>query len=218
MRLYVPYNVARQHIQDGDMLAYRPKWWHLVGQLIATVGRSPVSHTAMAHKENGSLEAIAMRIAGGSRDRLSVEVRKYPGRIDVYRPSKTITRHFVNSDGVQEQELDCDYEKMVYLARTMVGRRYGWLSIACIAFRFLPVVRLFVRSPRDDVSIAGRDPFCSGMYSWTCKKAYTDPVPGFANRDTTPGELTRNPLFSYLFTLDRENSLVENLAQAIDSN
>ncbi len=218
MKLVVPYNVARHHIRDGDMLAYRPKWWHIVGQIVSTVGRSSVSHTAIACWDGHALDAVSMKIAGGVRDRLSNEVRKYPGRIDVYRPSATITRHVVMSDGVKTKRLACDPKRMVQLARSMVGRRYGWFNIVCIAIRFLPVFRLFLRPPQGDVSIAGRDPFCSEMYAWLTKKAYTDPVPGYANRDVTPGELTRNPLYSYLFTLDRDNSLVEDLAQAIERN
>ena len=183
--ILVDYNDTRQQIADGDLLLYRRRG------LISQAGRGEHCHAAMAAWWADDLFCIETRaLRGGRAVTLSSQVRRYPGRIDVYE---------ANPENLCPQY---DAAAAVRFMRRLAGCDYGWLNLLAAALLHLPLVRLFVCVQTDDQAINAWPPFCSQAVAMADRLGgHVDPVPHLADRLTEPADLARSVFYRYRFTL-----------------
>jgi len=179
------YREVRQSIRDGDLLLFRRRG------LISACGRGRHSHAAKAAWWEGDLFLLETRAVRGCRAvTLSSQVRRHPGRIDVYE---------ANPDN---RWPDYDRACAVRFMRRLAGCQYGYRGIALAALLHLPLVRLFVKADVDDRAADRRPPFCSQACAMADRiGGGVDPVPQLADRLTEPADLARSAFYRYRFTL-----------------
>jgi len=180
-------------IRDADLLLYRrlPREPSLVARLIAACGRGDHYHAAKVAWASGMLRCLETRSWRDAREvSLESQVRRYPGRIDVYR----------SNPGDRWPEYDRAGATRVM--RCISGKKYGWWNLLLAALLHLPVVRLFVRADVDDRAVDKRPPYCSHACAYADRVGGgVDPVPHLADRLTEPADLARSQFYEYQFTL-----------------
>lgn len=191
-RRYCTLDQARRLIQDADVLLYRAQG---VFTLIALAGRGEHSHAAAAVQwRGGELMAVEMDIHGGHAVTLASQVKRYPGRIDLYR---------VKSDPYQNSPFDRQAAAVAMIRKC--GNAYGWLGIFLSLLIHLPIIRLITRpslAQAADGDHPTRPEFCSQAISHAhAAGGGIDPVPGLAHRHTEPADLARSAAYEYAATL-----------------
>jgi len=184
-RLLLPYAEVRQEIQDADLLLFRRR------DLIAIAGRGLHCHAAKAAWWGDDLFCLETRAFSGARAvRLSSQVQRNPGRIDVYE---------VNPDN---RWPEYDRQGAVRFMRRLAGCDYGYRGLFTAAMLHLPVVRWFTCPDLDDKAVDRRPPFCSHACAMADRiGGGVDPVHLLADRLTEPADLARSPFYRYRFTL-----------------
>ncbi len=180
------YDTVRHEIRDGDLLLFRRRG------LIATMGRTPYCHAAMAAWWDDTLMVLETTAWHGARAvTLRRQVESYPGRIDVYEVNPRKVRPEFNR------------EATVAVMRALCGMPYGWKNVARAALLHTPVLRLAVRPAIDD-RLHSSVPFCSQAVAMADRLGGgVDPVPNLADRITEPGDLARSFFYRYRFSLER---------------
>jgi len=178
------YALARAHIGDGDLLLFRSHG------LIAAAGRSVYSHAGKAAWWGADLFCIEVHeLAGGRAVTLESQIRRRPGRIDLYRVNPC------NLAGY-------DRRGSVIFMRKFCGCGYGWRNLGRIALRHLPLFRLLVRPGMSDAEVTLSHPTCAHAIAMADRLGGgVDPVPNLADRLTEPADLARSRLYKYQFTL-----------------
>ena len=181
----VPYSEARREIADGDLLLFRRR------SVISVAGRGVHSHAAKAAWWGDDLFCLEIREwYGGRAVTLSSQVRRRPGRIDVYQ----------TNPGGRWPEYNA--AAAVAFMRRLAGCDYGYLGLVAAAALHLPLVRMFVRPSLDDEQPSRRPPFCSQACVMADRLGGgVDPVPHLADRLTEPADLARSPFYRSRFTL-----------------
>ena len=184
-RLLVPLPEASTVIRDADLLLYRRH------SLIALAGRGVHTHAAKAAWWNNDLYCCEVReLRGGRAVTLESQVRRYPGRIDVFRSNPN------------DRWPEYNREKAIRFMRRLAGCDYGYVGVLRAALLHLPVVRLAARRDFDDAQSLDRPPFCSQACVMADRLGGgVDPVPHLADRLTEPADLARSPFYRYVFTL-----------------
>lgn len=120
LRKLLDYDAARGKIIDGDLLLWRPV--DVFGRLITAGTGGIYSHVAMAAWYHGVLlQFEQLQWHGGRAVTLSSQVRRWPGRCDVYRVNTLMPFRFGR------------YATEAMARRT--GTPYGWRDFARIAMR-----------------------------------------------------------------------------------
>lgn len=170
-RIFIAYDQARAGIADGDLLLFRRRG------PIAIAGRGEHSHAAKAAWWDDDLFCLEMREwKGGRAVTLSSQVRRFPGRIDVFA---------TNPDGRWPHY---DRAASVRMMRRLAGTQYGYAGVLAAAWLHLPIVRWFVTPDVNDRAgdtQAGdaRPMFCSQACAAADRVAgRVDPVPHLADR------------------------------------
>lgn len=184
-RTFRRYADVRHKIQDSDLLLFRRR------SLISMAGRGVHSHAAKAAWWDTDLFCLEIRgFCGGRAVTLSSQVRRTPGRIDVFQSNPDDRWPEYDRDGAAE------------FMRRLCGCPYGYAGVAAAALLHLPFVRWFVRPDVDDDSSGRRPPFCSHACAMADRVGGgVDPVPHLADRLTEPSDLARSPFYRYRFTL-----------------
>jgi hypothetical protein len=182
---HVRYQDVRHLIRDADTLLYRRSG------LIALAGRGAHSHAAKAAWWHDDLFCLEVREwVGGRAVTLSSQVRRFPGRIDVFE---------TNAYG-RWPNYDCG--GAARYMRRLTGCEYGWLNLLVAATLHLPVVRLIAKPNLDDQSISRWPPFCSHAVAAADRLGGgVDPVRHFADQMVEPSDLARSSFYRYRFTL-----------------
>lgn len=182
---YVAYHEARQEIRDGDLLLDRRRG------LISIAGRGVHSHAAKAAWWGDDLFCLEVRqLHGGRAVTLSSQVRKFPGRIDVFE---------VNPD---DRWPHYDRAAATAIMRRLAGCSYGYVGVALAALLHLPLARLWVQPDLRDGAGANVPPFCSQACALSDRiGGGVDPVPHLADGMTLPADLARSPFYRYRHTL-----------------
>lgn len=185
-RQLVSYAEARSRIADGDLLLFRRRG------LISTAGRGVHSHAAKAAWWNGDLFCLEIREwYGGRAVTLSSQVRRRPGRIDVYEANPN--RRWPEYDRAAASRF----------MRRLAGCPYGYLGVLSAAMLHLPLIRFLARPDLDDRRLKKRPPFCSQACAMADRiGGGIDPVPHLADTLTEPADLARSPFYRYRFTLN----------------
>jgi hypothetical protein len=206
----VCYGEVHRQIREADLLLFRRRaprqvdqredaWallrlGRLVGdlpsKLITVAGRGRHSHAAKAAWWEEDLFCVEIRGCGGRAVTLSSQVRRLPGRIDVYA---------TNPD---DRWPDYDRAGASRFMRRLSGCDYGYGGLAFAALLHLPLVRWFVKPEVDDQAVDRRPPFCSHACAMADRLGGgVDPVRHLADRLTEPADLARSPFYLYRFTL-----------------
>ncbi len=190
----VDYNAVRHEIWNGDLLLFKKRKVGFLDGMIAIAGRGVYSHAAKAAWWKNDLFCLEVReFHGGRAVCLSSQVKRHPGRIDVYRP---------NADN---RWPSYDAEASVATMKRYAGDDYGYVNVIGTALTHLPFVRIFVRPDVNDTRCQKNKypPFCSEAVA-TAERlgGGVDPIPHLADRFSEPSDLARSPFYKYLFTLD----------------
>ena len=171
--VFAPYDRVRRQIRDSDLLLLRRRG------LISIAGRGDHTHAAKAAWWGEDLFLLETRaIVGSYAVTLSSQVKRFPGRIDVY---------CVNPD---DRWPEYDRAGAVRFMRRLAGTDYGYVGLAAAAALHCPLVRLLVRPETDDAAIDRRPPFCSHACAMADRiGGGVDPVPHLADRLTEPADL-----------------------------
>lgn len=120
------YQAIRHELRDGDVLLYANGG--LLGRLYKYTHAELVKINRDSCGDRTSVSCTGFREFQGARTlSLSSQVRRFPGRIDVYRPTCTTREAWVAAELLARQ----------------AGKRYSWWSIAvaflwhCTLIRFL---------------------------------------------------------------------------------
>lgn len=179
---------AERDLRDGDLLLFRRRG------LISIAGRGVHSHAAKLAWWDETPFCLEVREwYGGRAVTLASQVRRCPGRIDVFRPNP------------QERWGEYDATAATRYMRRLAGCDYGYVSVLRAALLHLPLVRLWQTPETEDHAIDTRPPFCSQACAMADRIAGgVDPVPHLADRLTEPSDLARSPFYRYRFTLSEE--------------
>ncbi len=182
---FVPLGRVLPIVRNGDLLLFRRQG------LIALAGRGVHSHAAKAAWWGGDVFCLEVREwHGGRAVTLESQVRKFPGRIDVYHANPA------------ERWPEYDRTRATTLMRRLAGCDYGYAAVMAAAMRHLPFVRMAVRAAVEDDAIDHRPPFCSQACAMVDRLGGgVDPVPHLADRLTEPADLARSPFYEYQCTL-----------------
>lgn len=182
-QLYRKFSEAAKDIASGDLILYR-RWG-----AIAIAGRGIHSHAAKAAWWNCVLMQLEMRSGGGRATSLEHQVRRRPGRIDIFE--------------VNPENRFPEYNRLraVYEMVQLMGKPYGYRGLLTAALYHLPIMRWFVRPDMDDQHIDHRPPFCSHAVAMADRFGGVDPVPNLGDRVTEPADLARSQFYKYRFTL-----------------
>lgn len=179
------YQDVRSQIRDGDLLLFRRRG------LISIAGRGQHSHAAKAAWWGDDLFLLeVLQRVGGRAVTLSSQVRRHPGRYDVYEtnPDNRWPRY--------------DRDAATQFMRRLCGCDYGYGGVAVAALLHLPLVRWFVKPDVDDRAVDRRPPFCSHACAMADRLGGgVDSVKHLADRLTEPADLARSPFYRYRFTL-----------------
>lgn len=176
-------------VRDGDLLLFRGRG--LLSRLIGTAGRSEYTHAARAVWWGDLLFCCEVReLKGGRAVTLESQVKKYPGRIDVFETNPS------------RRWREYDRRGAVRYMRRLAGCDYGYLGVLKAAVRHLPLWRFLVRPDTNDQKRTSEPPFCSQACAMADRLGGgVDPVPHLADRVTEPADLARSPFYRYRFTL-----------------
>src|SRR5690606_14813580 len=180
---------ARRHLQDGDLLLFRGRG--LIARFIRTAGRSSYTHAAMVAWCHGLCMCLEMReFRGGRAVTLESQVRRFPGRIDLYSVRRVFQASYDRLGATRAMMLQC-------------GEQYSYAGILSAAMAHLPVVRLLCKPDTDDANDPGGLPaFCSQAVANAARLGGgIDPVPNASDQITEPGDLARSQLWVYRGTL-----------------
>ena len=188
-RNFVQLKHIDSRIRDGDLLLFRGTGFF--SHLIRVAGRSDYSHAAKAVRWGDTIFCCEVReLKGGRAVTLESQVRRYPGRIDV----------FETNPGGRWREYD--RAGSVRFMRRLAGCDYGYFGVLKAALRHLPLWRFLIRPDMEDQKITSRPPFCSEACALADRLGGgVDPVPQLADRVTEPADLARSPFYRYRFTL-----------------
>lgn len=181
---FVRYRDVQSQIDDADLLLFRRRG------LIAIAGRGEHSHAAKAAWWDGQLFCLEVREwCGGRAVLLASQVKRYPGRIDVFAANPDNRwRNFRRATSTR-------------VMRRLAGCNYGYRNVLTAALLHLPLVRLFAKPDMDDEGPDQRPPFCSQACSRADRAGGVDPVLNLADRLTEPADLARSLFYEYRFTL-----------------
>ncbi len=176
---------ARSQIADGDLLLFRHRG------PIAIAGRGEHSHAAKAAWWGDDLFCLEVREwHGGRAVTLESQVKKFPGRMDVYHTNPA------------NRWPEYDRTRATTMMRRLAGCDYGYAAVLAAAMLHLPFIRMAARADTDDRAIARRPPYCSQACAMVDRLGGgVDPVPHLADRLTEPADLARSPFYEYTFTL-----------------
>ena len=176
---------AWKQLAHGDLLLFRRR------SPISIVGRGCHSHAAKVGFWGSEPFCLEVREwVGGRAVTLDSQVRRYPGRIDVY------------GTNAGDRWGNYDAHGSVAYMRRFAGCPYGYANVLLAGCLHMPVIRLLMRPDLDDKAADKRPVFCSQAIAMAERiGGNVDVVPNLADRLTEPADLARSPFYAYRFTL-----------------
>lgn len=184
------YKASRNQIEPGDLLLFRNS-----ASAIADESRTPYSHAGVAAWYGDVLLCAESReLRGGRIVTLSSQVRRYPKRIDVFRPQVSYPIR----------------KKAAELAIKQAGHEYNYWGLFACCLLHLPILRRILRYFPDTTDVAltawESPKFCSQLACWCYRLAakgqmgFWDPVPDLGDRFCEPGHLALSGSFRRVLT------------------
>lgn len=210
-RLILPYKDIKAYINEGDVLLFQGAGW--ISHIIASQSDTTYSHVGVASWVNGDsntqygqLDCVEFREGyGGRAVNLETQVKKYPQRIDVYRPVPSYTSLVFDSvtRTVITMTKNFNGKEVTRVMRRLTGLPYGWSRIwwliknKLVFFRFLSKEALMSDKILDIVY-----PVCSTAVAYAFNVNEFDLINNKSDEYTEPGHIAMSPRLNYLFTLD----------------
>lgn len=181
----VPFTRALPFMANADLLLWRRRG------AISIAGRGVHTHAALFGWWDRQPMVLEVREwIGGRATTLERQVRRYSGRIDVFRANASACWEF-------------DRDKALAFMRELAGCDYGWGSTLAAAVLHLPIVRCFKKADTDDSTEVAWPPNCSHAVARSTRLGGgVDPVPNLADHLTEPADLARSAFYSYFATLE----------------
>ena len=205
-------------LQTGDVLLYRGRG--VASFFISGLTDSRYTHVGILFFENGepmvkivdkpsrldrAFVAHFREWKGGIIVSLKREVKRYRGRIDVYRPSKEFPVVAINFDGtVNESTIPYDGNRVANKIKALTGIDYGWSRIAVLWARKWFGLRLFTKKTGEvtDIHAPLISPVCSSSIAWCFNTCGYVLVNNKNPNLVTPADLAESPHLHYLYTLE----------------
>lgn len=183
--------IAGGFLHQGDVLLFRGEG--AIAKVIQAFTGSEYSHAAMvgwwAVDNDAEPMCLESREWVGIRSTtLASQVKRAPGRIDVYRIRDGWKRTATMGPSV------------AYM-RDATGGDYGYANVLAASVRRLPVWRFLVKPDTNDKAVSKSPPFCSQLVDQALRKVDQDVAPNKASRLTTPGDLATSSTLVYQYTL-----------------
>ena len=207
----ISYENAKKLIKEADILLFRARPFPNIGWWIGKYTKSIYSHTALAHWENDTLYAVEFKeFKGGRIHPMDLYVTQKDGKnIDVFRTVDTVICPYIetinNENWVAYKELNFTNDKAIEITSTAkdtvkkIGK-YSYWTIWQMFKTYVPIIRLRTKIAKNGEP----DPknfVCSTLVTYTYRKHFIDPVPFLSDEYTTPGDLARSAIFSYIFSI-----------------
>lgn len=205
----IPYEQAKGLIKEADVLLFKADKFPRVGWWIGSYTKSPYSHAGLAHWQNNELYVIEFREFAGSR---MYPLGKYLNEnraVDVFRSANTIIRPIILQDSFddeyylvfEEHVFTTDIAKAITdTAIKLLGHKYSYWTIWQMFKTYIPFIRLGRKVVKNGEPET-KDFVCSTLVTYTYRKHFQDPVPFLSDGYTSPGDLARSGLFSYIFSI-----------------
>ena len=206
--IYKNFLEVKDHILEADILLFRGK--SPFSFLLRMTGRTRYTHVAIAswkytQEKNGKckkdiLECIEFKEGIGARTtNLSVQLKKYSGRLDVFRLSNKI--QLFDANHLNGYWIELDRIKVTNKLRTAAGLKYDWTQLCKVGLTHIPLLRFIFKPNINDYYYDNVYDICSSAISAAIRDGYSDPVKFLADQYTEPSDLARSSMLSYLFTL-----------------
>lgn len=204
--MVLDYDTAKPLIRNADILLFKAKKFPGVGWWIGKYTHSPYSHAALAHVHKDDTYCLEFREFKGSRQ---YELDKYVeegNKIDVFRCVDTIIYpRLINSDNPNIKYVEYNFDsdvanKIIYTALQLIGQPYSYWTIWQMFKTYIPLIRLRGRVVKNGEP-EPKNFVCSTLVTYTYRKNFLDPIPFLSDSYTTPGDLARSGLFSYIFSI-----------------
>jgi hypothetical protein len=206
--IYVPYKEqARGLIQEGDVFLFRGKG--IVSKGIQKVTQGRYSHVGLAswhHNKNNVLELVEFREwKGGRTTAFAQQLKKSDGQIDVYRvlsPRKVVSFNPKTLE-FSEKWVEFKPHDVTYEMRQMTGLPYGMARIWWMAKFYMLGLRFLLHDPSvfdDTTTDVPVLPVCSTAVATCFSRHNFDLIKNRSDERTTPVDIARSPLLTYMFT------------------
>jgi hypothetical protein len=163
-------------LEPGDLGVFSGR--AIFSFVVRFLGYTSISHAWLVdRKADGKLYVIDSCEGKGVTHRLlSDEVAKYPGQYYVSRIAWPYRRH---------------YKRLAAMgwARSMLGNKYGYLSIVFQAVIHTPFIRVLAYMLNAARWVANALPYCSGFDLIACREGRLDLVPGRDPALTNPQDI-----------------------------
>ncbi|MGA9524410.1 MAG: hypothetical protein WBV82_23345 [Myxococcaceae bacterium] len=172
------YGEARSSIRTGDVLLFQGTTF--VSRFIRWGSNSPYSHAGIALWAHERLMVVQSASRGVEILPASTAVKKYDGQVDWWQPA-----------GAAREQLRLP--ALVDAAFDELGKPFAVRPLLAL------VARMFRRKDHGNPDLTGRAPgyFCSQLVSRCYRRGGVDLVPGKADHDTSPGDLSRSDLLVF---------------------
>ena len=190
-------------INEADVLLFNPPRFLSVGWFISKYTHSPYSHAALAHWEDGELYVLEFREFKGSRKYLFADYIENGASINVFRSVDAVTYPVLKEGKIFHEKHEFTPEvahQVTQTALDLMGKHYSYWTIWQMIKTYIPFIRLRTRLVKNGEPDPKRF-VCSTLVTYAFRKNFIDPIPFLSDGYTSPGDLARSGLFSYLFTI-----------------
>ena len=214
MFVQLDYQTQKYLIKNADVLLFKAKKFPRLGWWISKYTNSPYSHSALAYWKNDELYCLEFREFLVSREYPLIEYLKSGYKIDVFRVCQNIeypvaiNTHYEPCVDYRKKyfTLETQYD-IIYTAKQLIGKKYGWQNIYTLCKKYIPFARLFCKLHQDDDNLTSF--VCSTLVAYCYRQHFLDPVPLLCDSCTTPGDLARSAIFFKLFEIIFDKSETE---------
>ena len=206
---YLNFHIAKEYIQEGDVLLFRGKGF--VPYLIKVASQGPYTHVGLASwvfNRNGNaeyLECVEFREwKGGRAVNLEKQVKFYNKQIDVYRATNPFYENYFLDGEIHTVEHRFWGRSVTNCLREVTGIPYGWKRIWWLGKHHFLGTRLWLPKESDEDNLEEEliYPVCSTIIAHCYHKHFTDLTHNRSNSRMEPSDIARSPLLNYLFTLE----------------
>jgi len=211
-KLIYSYEEIKPYINEGDVLLFRGT--SIISKIIGAFSETNYSHVGVAswingraNTKDGILEIVEFReMRGGRSVNLQIEVGKYSGQIDVYRPiihfGKTVFNPITKK--VKYTEKPFDGKAVTDTMRKLSGLDYSYKRIWWIFKHKLWIWKILGNREslmKDDIEDLIW-PVCSTSLAYAFNKNGFDLIRNRSDEYMEPGDIAKSPRLNYFFTLE----------------
>jgi hypothetical protein len=205
MYINLSYSDAEPILKEADILLVRGTGF--IAWCIKLITGSCYSHVGLLSKSEDMWEIIEFHANSGGVSRSLINVvKKYSGRIDVFRPSSLDEKLYYcpHSKKILSKTTKLDQFAVTKKMRSLTGLQYGLLTIILLFLQKLWVYRLFTKY--DEVNAEHKlnkrfYPICSNSIAFAFAKNGFYILKNKPFEFLTPGDLALSSNLDYLFTL-----------------